>query len=475
MDVLERGRVEEEEKGEEEGGVTQKKGGARGGARGGEGGSDARSRVVPQVVAEEHREGLMKVVISLLLPRLTSRRKTAGRKGRGKTPLRRTGILDFFGSVCTPRDLDFLVEICLEPFSGCLEASRKILGGGGGMEVEGERQPREIAEVTTRVPGKKQVGFLNLARELLKTLKQKLSGPSVDKLFEATLVLFFSASVVLGTTGGDQAVEEEDEEEGEGEEKEEGGEAGEEDKKEKEEEKEEEKGKEEGNEKEKKEKGGEDQLQGKRSLQTVRQLSLAELGAILVFFPEHVFSPWATKLMEISINSLVRHLTSIGRAQQERERAAQAQLREKQKKAAQAVKEEQQRREAEAQAQAGGEERGGERGGELGEGEGKKEGGEDEEGKQGPTHSVARVGGGGRGGPPMGSKQALACLNWFLAMTSNEVLAKKLSGEQGRSKREGEGERGREGRGREREGGRREGGRREERGGRRGGRREREG
>lgn len=45
--------------------------------------ADKAKELVPEEVKEEHREELMKVVISILLPRLVSRRNVAGRKGKG--------------------------------------------------------------------------------------------------------------------------------------------------------------------------------------------------------------------------------------------------------------------------------------------------------------------------------------------------------------------------------------------------------
>jgi U3 small nucleolar RNA-associated protein 20 len=172
--------------------------------------------IIGGAVMEEHREGVMKVVIHIMYPKL--KKKATKQTSKATGGVSRAAVLGFLARM-SARELAPFFKLLLQPLSpafrnGPLESledpSQEAPGSktweedlvdGVGPSFLGRVDPNLLAAV----PYKRRVGFLHMARELVDSWGEALLGPYLHALLGVTVRILES----VGRNGGveEEAIE----------------------------------------------------------------------------------------------------------------------------------------------------------------------------------------------------------------------------------------------------------------------------
>jgi U3 small nucleolar RNA-associated protein 20 len=178
---------------------------------GSEGGSGA--------VMEEHREGVMKVVIHIMYPKLKKKATKQTSKATGGVP--RAAVLGFLARM-SARELAPFFKLLLQPLSPAFRNGPVGPSEGLSQQASGSKTWEEDLvdgvgpsflgrvdpDLLAAVPYKRRVGFLHMARELIDSWGEALLGPYLHALLGVTVR-------ILERVGRNGGVEEEAIERGE--------------------------------------------------------------------------------------------------------------------------------------------------------------------------------------------------------------------------------------------------------------------
>ncbi|KAI8575447.1 hypothetical protein K450DRAFT_261769 [Umbelopsis ramanniana AG] len=150
-----------------------------------------------------HRKELMPVVMRVLYGRMVQRKGKSAAKGNMGN--RRKAVL---GAVacCEEDEVRFFIHLMLDPFKPLLELPDSTQAGA-------EFDIITSTDVTTFVPYRKQLGFLNILNDVLTQLSSNIL-PSLHEIIKVTLYLIHSASnkaVVSAAESSEMEVDEQEE------------------------------------------------------------------------------------------------------------------------------------------------------------------------------------------------------------------------------------------------------------------------